>query len=354
MLLCWVLDPCNQKFIEDFLFVSQAVQDINPIPSFLLSHNYGVFLSWDSKKNSSQTSLRSLLSNTYHPWCQPHAAPTVWMPVWWIQFPSLPICCPHHKPWQFFKNYPTRMKIQNPCKLKIAFVLGFSMYYLWERDDMIHCHKFLHCSKSELQKADCRSTRCEFHYKSQKQASNLWIAGCTFQEAMSVRKLTSQDHRSCRIHITHGQEELAMKPNHGDFKIRIVCLALEAVLKKHFYLRLSSIRRTLKPNALLYQSTVFSTSGTYMITYPNFAGPLVWVLAILIIYDSQPDLTACLVLALGYCTSLGTGATNVPRLLSTNASFHIHTLYTYTSLQTCWMRDRRKVLCQFNSELLLQ
>jgi hypothetical protein len=136
-------------------------------------------------------------------------------------------------------------------------------------------------------------------------------------------------------------EELAMKPNHGDFKIRIVCLALEAVLKKHFYLRLSScfylrlssIRRTLKPNALLYQSTVFSTSGTYMITYPNFAGPLVWVLAILIIYDSQPDLTACLVLALGYCTSLGTGATNVPRLLSTNASFHIHTLYTYTSLQ---------------------
>ncbi len=124
-----------------------------------------------------------------------------------------------------------------------------------------------------------------------------------------------------------------MKPNHGDFKIRIVCLALEAVLKKHFYLRLSSIRRTLKPNALLYQSTVFSTSGTYMITYPNFAGPLVWVLAILIIYDSQPDLTACLVLALGYCTSLGTGATNVPRLLSTNSSFHIHTLYTYTSLQ---------------------
>lgn len=71
------LTPAIKSLSEDFLCVSQALQDINPIPSFLLSHNYGVFLSWDSKKNSLQTSLHSLLSNTYHPWCQPHAAPTV-------------------------------------------------------------------------------------------------------------------------------------------------------------------------------------------------------------------------------------------------------------------------------------
>jgi hypothetical protein len=41
-----------------------------------ISQYYGVFLSWVSKKNSSQTTLHNLLSNTYHPWCQPHAAPT--------------------------------------------------------------------------------------------------------------------------------------------------------------------------------------------------------------------------------------------------------------------------------------